>query len=184
MRLFTSLSFATCAVVALNGPRQDPPVALAHPQVSIDSTANNLRVLKVDSFGSSSRRLAGKEGSRSMGRSEIVGRKYGGRAGGVVGAIGGGALGAAGGVVVGADTGTVATPIGTVVGGVAGGISGANFGGRAGLSAGKQAGASMGGKFGRQFDKRRNKKNAKKFEATNPQQPARLTRRHSSKFLL
>ncbi|KAG9399633.1 hypothetical protein AC1031_011445 [Aphanomyces cochlioides] len=181
MRLLVTLSFATCAVVALNGPRQDSPVALAHPKAS---TAYNLRALKVDSFDTPSRRLAGKEGSRHVGRSETMGRKYGGRVGAVAGVVGGGALGAAGGAAAGAALGSAGLPVGSVAGGVAGGMAGAYFGGSVGLVTGKKAGASMGGKIGRQFDKRRDKKNLKKFESSNPQNPERLTRRHSAKFLL
>ncbi|CAK4441060.1 unnamed protein product, partial [Aphanomyces euteiches] len=85
MRLFASLSFATCAVVALNGPRQGSPVSLA-----------NLRALKVDSFDTPSRQLAGNEGGRHMGRSEIKGRKIGGQAGSVAGAVAGGTIGGTG----------------------------------------------------------------------------------------
>ncbi|KAH9118868.1 hypothetical protein LEN26_011892 [Aphanomyces euteiches] len=180
--LLVTLFLATCAtVVAVNGPRQDSPVALAHPQTS---TASNLRALQVGSFATPSRRLATKDGSRHVGRFETMGRKIGGRVGGVAGAIGGGALGAAGGAAAGAALGSAGLPIGTVAGGVAGGMAGAYFGGSAGLVTGKKAGTSMGGKIGRQFDKHRDKKNLKNFESTNPQNSARLTRRHSAKFLL
>ncbi|CAK4293550.1 unnamed protein product, partial [Aphanomyces euteiches] len=148
------------------------------------SVFGDLRALKVDSFDTPSRQLAGNEGGRHMGRSEIKGRKIGGQAGSVAGAVAGGTIGGTGGVASGVVLGSVITPVGSMAGAVAGGLAGAYAGGSAGRAVGKKAGTAAGGKIGRQFDKRREKKNLKNFEAANPRNPARLTRRHSEKFRL